>query len=108
MERAHRGAVWQHAPRALRRMFTFRELARISQIVLDEDLIFETDSLVDRLKILVEGDAINSGVAVSLETPEDDDIIAPYKRSKQIYFESRDQLVQALTTVTNVLIRAVV
>lgn len=108
MERAHRSIVVRQAPRALRRTFTFRELARISEVVSDDDLVFETESLVDRLKILVEAAAMNRGIAVPLETPEDDDIIDPYKRSKQTYLESRDQLVGALTSVAQYLNRAAV
>ena len=106
MERAHRSIVVQQAPRALRRTFTFRELARISEVVPDEDLMFDSDSLVDRLKILVEAAAINRGIAVPLETPEEDDIIDPYKRSKQTYFESRDQVVETLTAVAHYLNKA--
>ena len=106
MERAHRSNVVQQVPRALRRTFTFRELARVSQVVPDEDLVFESDSLVDRLKVLVEAAAINRGIAVPLETPEDDDIVDPYKRSKQTYLESRDQLVEAMTAVAHYLNRA--
>ena len=106
MERAHRSIVVQQAPRSLRRTFTFRELARISEVVPDEDLAFDSDRLVDRLKVLVEAASINRGIAVPLETPEEDDIVDPYKRSKQIYLESRDQIVGTLTTVAHYLNRA--
>lgn len=97
MERQHRSAVVQLAPRVLRRAFTLQELARIAEFVSEEDLLFDDDEhLVDRLKKLVEAAAMNRGIAVPFERPENDDVVDPYKRSKQTYLQARDQVATAL------------
>lgn len=97
MERQHRSEVVQLAPRALRRTFTLQELARIAEVVPDEDLLFDNDeNLVDRLKKLIEAAAMNRGIAVPFERPEDDDVVDPYKRSRQTYLQARDQVAAAL------------
>lgn len=107
MERQHRSEVVKLSPRALRRTFTLRELARISDLVPDEDLAFMGDAdLIDNMRALVEVAAVNRGLAVSFENPEDDDVVDPYRRSKQTYHESRDQVVAALGKVINYLNRA--
>lgn len=109
MDRQHRSETVRLAPRALRRTFTLRELARIAELVPDEDLAFSTaEGLVERLKILVEAAAVNRGLAVPFESPEDDDVVDPYKRSNQTYRNSRDQVVLALGQVVNFLNRAAV
>lgn len=109
MEREHRSEAVKLSPRALRRTFTFRELARIAAHVPDEDVNFEdSDDLVENLKILIEAAAINRGVSVPYERPEDDDIIDPYRRSNETYQESKNQIVTALGAVVNYLNRAAV
>ena len=109
MERQHRSAAVQLSPRALRRTFTLRELARIAELVPDEDLTFETEeNLVENLKVLVEAAAVNRGLALPFESPTDDDVVDPYRRSKQTYLESRDQIVTALGAVVSYLNRAAI
>ena len=107
MERQHRSEVVQLAPRALRRTFTLQELARIAEVVPDEDLLFDNDeNLVDRLKKLIEAAAMNRGIAVPFERPEDDDVVDPYKRSRQTYLQARDQVAAALGKIVAYLNRA--
>lgn len=107
MAREHRSEVVKLSPRALRRTFTFRELARIADLVPDEDLTFDANGgLVDNLKVLVEAAAVNRGVAVPFENPSDDDVVDPYRRSQQTYHESRDQVVKALGAVIGYMNRA--
>jgi protein-tyrosine phosphatase len=109
MEREHRSETVQLSPRALRRTFTLRELARIAELVSDEELSSEPDaSLVDKLKMAVEVAAVNRGLGVPFANPSDDDIIDPYRRSKETYRESRDQVVAALGKVVAYLNRAAV
>lgn len=97
MERDHRSEVVRLSPRALRRTFTLRELARIAEVVPDEDLAFEDDNgLLENLKVLVEAAAVNRGFALPFEDPRDEDVVDPYRRSEQKYHESRDQVVTAL------------
>ncbi|MDR7348004.1 protein-tyrosine phosphatase [Enteractinococcus fodinae] len=109
MERQHRSEAVKLSPRALRRTFTLRELARIAELVPDEDIAFsEAANLVENMKALVEAAAVNRGLAVSFEDPEDDDVVDPYRRSKQTYKESRDQVVSALGGIVTYLNRAAV
>jgi len=109
MERKHRSEAVKLSPRALRRTFTLRELARIAELVPNEDLTFkEGGDLVENLKMLVEAAAVNRGLAVPFESPEDDDVVDPYRRSKQTYHESRDQVVAALGKVISYLNKAAV
>lgn len=109
MEREHRSEVVRLSPRALRRTFTLRELARITELVPDEDIVFEdSGDLIQNLRVLVEAAAINRGLAVPFESPTDDDVVDPYRRSKATYHESRDQVVDALSTVANYLNRAAI
>src|SRR5699024_12797875 len=96
-------------PILMQKAFTLRELARITEAVADEDLIFEkSDDVVTRLRRTVEAAALNRGLALPAEHPEDDDVVDPYKRSQQTYLESRDQLVPALHKVTAYLKRAAI
>ena len=109
MEREHRSEAVRLSPRALRRTFTLRELARIAELVPDEDLVFDDgNNLVDNLRVLVEAAAVNRGLAVPFENPSDDDVFDPYRRSKQTYHESRDQVMAALGAVISYLNRAAV
>lgn len=109
MERDHRSEVVRLSPRALRRTFTLRELARIAEVVPDEDLAFEDDNgLLENLKVLVEAAAVNRGFALPFEDPRDEDVVDPYRRSEQKYHESRDQVVTALGAVIWYLNRAAV
>ena len=107
MERQHRSEAVKLSPRALRRTFTLRELARIAELVPDEDISLSEDAnLVKNMKALVEAAAVNRGLSASFEDPEDDDVVDPYRRSEQTYKESRDQVMIALGGVVNYLNRA--
>jgi protein-tyrosine phosphatase len=107
MERQHRSEAVKLSPRALRRTFTLRELARIADMVPEEDLAFEEETdLVDNMRALVEAAAVNRGLAIPYENPEDDDVVDPYRRSKQTYMDSKDQVVRALGRIVTYLNRA--
>lgn len=107
MERQHRSEAVKLSPRALRRTFTLREFARITEVVPDEDISFsERSNLVENMKAVVEAAAVNRGLVATLEDPEDDNVVDPYRRSQQTYMESRDQVMTALGAVVNYLNRA--
>ncbi|MDN6534431.1 MAG: low molecular weight phosphatase family protein [Yaniella sp.] len=109
MGREHRSEAVRFTPKVLRKAFTLRELARITEVVAGEDLIFEEkEDVVTRLRRTVEAAALNRGLALPAEHPEDDDVVDPYKRSQQTYLESRDQLVPAVHKVTAYLRRAAI
>lgn len=44
--------------------------------------------------------------AVPFESPTDDDVVDPYRRSKQTYDDSKDQVVAALGEIVTYLNRA--
>jgi len=107
MGREHRSEAVRFTPKVLRKAFTLRELARITEVVADDDMNFaEHDDAITRLRRTVEAAALNRGFAVPAEHPEDDDVVDPYRRSQQTYLESRDQLVTALQQVIAYLKRA--
>lgn len=109
MGREHRGAAVELSPRALRKAFTLRELARISQSVPEEDLRKdEARGPRNKLRAAVEAAALNRGVALPAEHPEDNDVVDPYRRSEETYLASRDQLVPAVQTVAAYLKKAIV
>lgn len=108
MAREHRSATVQFDPRATRKTFTVRELARVVGVIEDQDLNLDPDAdVVERLRTAVEAAAMNRGMAIPAETPDDDDVVDPYKRSQKTYELSRDQLVYALREATLFLRRAV-
>ena len=108
MARDHRSQVVQFDPRATRRAFTVRELARIVGEVRDEDLNLDpTASIPDRLRAAVQAATLNRGMALQPLTPDGDDVVDPYRRSQDVYEESRDQLVAALHDVTQYFRRAI-
>ena len=107
MERQHRSEAVKLSPRALRRTFTLREFARITEVVPNEDISFgESTDLVENMKVVVEAAAVNRGLVTTFEDPEDDNVVDPYRRSQQTYMESRDQVMTALGAVVNYLNRA--
>lgn len=108
MARDHRSQVVQFDPRATRRAFTVRELARIVGEVQDEDLNLDaTASVPDRLRAAVQAATLNRGMALPAATPDGDDVIDPYRLTQDVYEESRDQLVDALGSVTQYFRRAI-
>src|SRR5699024_107623 len=71
MGREYRSEAVRFTPKVLRKAFTLRELARITEVVADEDLIFEkSDDVVTRLRRTVEAAALNRGLALPAEHPE--------------------------------------
>lgn len=109
MGREHRGAAVEISPRALRKAFTLRELARISQSVPEEEL--HTNGVRGprgKLRKAVEAAALNRGIALPAKKPEDNDVIDPYRRSQEAYLASRDQMVPAVQTVAAYLKKAII
>ncbi|WP_343959352.1 low molecular weight phosphatase family protein [Yaniella flava] len=108
MGREHRSAAVELTPKALRKTFTLRELARIAEVVPDEDLLVEDSrGPTNRLRAAVEAAALNRGVALPPENPDDNDVLDPFRRSQETYLASRDQLVPAVDDVTKYLKRAI-
>ena len=108
MGREHRGAAVELTPKALRKTFTLRELARIAEVVPDEDLLVEDSrGPTNRLRAAVEAASLNRGVALPAENPEDNDVLDPFRRTQETYLASRAQLVPAVDAVAKYLKRAI-
>lgn len=106
MARKHRKAAVQLLPQANRRTFTLREFARLARGVSETDL----DALADiplsdtaaRFAAAVELAAMRRGMEMP-DSPDDDDVIDPYRQGQEVYEESAQQLVPAVETVLNFL-----
>lgn len=104
MGREHRSAAAQLTPKALRKAFTLREFARIAQVIPDAELEGVKDrNAQDRLREAVEIAATYRGLALPAAKPQDNDVIDPYRRSSEIYLQSRDELVAALDSAVKYL-----
>ena len=102
--RRHRADVVEHVPSAVRRTFTVRELARLAAAVDPADLDAAAGPEArpaERLAALVPL-ASRKRVHVPAEL---DDIVDPYRRSEAVYQESFDQLIAAVRTIAQVVLR---
>lgn len=98
--REHRHTAMQHAPRAMRRSFTVRELAHLVQDLDPAEL--PTDPH-ERLGAVAAQAAAHRGSVAGLD-PSDLDIVDPYGQPEEIYDRMRAQLVPALDQITRVLV----
>ncbi|WP_164996649.1 arsenate reductase/protein-tyrosine-phosphatase family protein [Actinomyces minihominis] len=96
MSRRHRRKLVQMDPQAVRRIFTLREFAHLAEYVTPEDVEALLDT--DVLSAAVEAVARMRGMVPPLESPDELDIVDPFKQSKDIYRASRDQLLPAAET----------
>jgi protein-tyrosine phosphatase len=95
--RDHRADVARLHPRALKRTFTFRELADILGRLPVEDLPQDEDPRA-RIVELARVAAAGRGVRAP-RTWTDFDIVDPYRRDDAVYATMRDQVVSALPAV---------
>lgn len=103
LSREHRRTIVELLPRGARHTFTLRELARLLTGLTGEDLAdiaaIDASDITGRLRELVDVAASRRGVAPPPESPDDDDVVDPYRQSDDVYRQSADQLVPAVTTV---------
>ena len=93
-------------PRANRYTFTLRELARLAESLatdLRPELIDVSESKPGQLRLLVPLVAGRRGLAEPAESPSDDDVIDPFRRSQEIYDQSEDEIVDAIRRIYRVL-----
>ena len=109
MAREHRRAVVQLVPQASRYTFTLREFARLAGEVSDGDFeelaLLSANDVTARLRAAVEFAASYRGLEPP-ESPEDDDIVDPYRGSDELYELSAGQLVPAVEATVSFLTRA--
>jgi protein-tyrosine phosphatase len=110
MAREHRRAVVEFEPRAARRTFTIREFARIAAEMTDEDLsdvaAIPSKDVSARLAAAVALIASMRGMVDRPASPEDDDVIDPYRRTADVYDQSARELRPAVDAVVRFLERA--
>lgn len=105
MSREHRRAIVEMVPRAIRYTFTIREFARLvdgfTDVELDEAAELPLDDVVGRFSTLVGFAASQRGAVGPPDSPDDDDVVDPYRRSDEVYAESARQLVPAVESVVS-------
>lgn len=106
MAREHRTGAVELAPRLLRQTFTIREFARLSGDLSDDAIAAAADAAgtAPRARLAAVTALITQQRgAVPPVPPQDDDVIDPYRRSRETYEESAAQLVPAVREVARVL-----
>jgi protein-tyrosine phosphatase len=110
MSREHRRALVELTPAATRKTFTIRELAHIAAGISDDELRTEvagsTDA-VEALRAAVDLASALRGVVEPVASPDDLDVIDPYRQSAAVYEQSATQLAPAADAVALFLARAV-
>lgn len=110
MSREHRRALVELTPAATRKTFTIRELAHIAAGIGDDELRAEvagsTDA-VEALRAAVDLASALRGVVEPVASPDDLDVIDPYRQSAAVYEQSATQLAPAADAVALFLARAV-
>ncbi|KJL47560.1 Low molecular weight protein-tyrosine-phosphatase etp [Microbacterium hydrocarbonoxydans] len=105
MSREHRTAAVELSPRHLRHTFTVREFARLASSLSDEEIRRAADAAGstprERLAAAV---AVVSGQRglTAPAAPQDDDVVDPYRREREVYVESAEQLAPAVDATARV------
>lgn len=106
MSREHRTSAVELAPRLLRRTFTIREFARLAGAITDEEITRAADAAGTRPRARLAAVTALVTQQRGLAPPaplEDDDVIDPYRRSREAYERSAGQLIPAVDEVARVL-----
>lgn len=104
MAREHRSHVVKMMPNRLRRTFTIREFARLASTLPTDEARAAADAAgdppQDRLAAVLRSVVDQRGLTPS--TADDDDVIDPYRRSRETYARSASQLVPTLDEVERI------
>lgn len=92
--RDHRAAVVRTSPRAMKRVFTVRELAAIVEALPDEELP-TADDPAERLRELADLATRHRGRRRPARA-DDHDVVDPYRRADEVYATMRDQVEAAM------------
>lgn len=93
LTRDHRSKVVEMSPAMLRRTFTLREFARLASSLDLEDSLNGPDRWRAGLPYAVRARSMHP------MSPQDDDVIDPYRRSDSDYQQMRCELAEALQTI---------
>lgn len=107
--RAHRRFVVEDAPSVVRRTFTLREFGRLAALAAAEPPVAAVTgggarTARERFDALI---GSLSTRRAEVATPDDDDVIDPYRNSAEVYLASGEQLAEALTPIVALLRRNV-
>ncbi|WP_435743090.1 low molecular weight phosphatase family protein [Microbacterium sp. PMB16] len=104
MAREHRSHVVKMMPSRLRRTFTVREFARLASTLTTDAARAAADgageSSQDRFAAVLRAVAEQRGLTPA--TADEDDVVDPYRRSRETYARSAGQLVPALDEVERI------
>ncbi|MCT1477809.1 low molecular weight phosphatase family protein [Microbacterium sp. p3-SID336] len=104
MAREHRSHAVKMMPSILRRTFTVREFARLAATLSDADARAAAEaagsSPAERFAAVLR--ALNDQRGLTAAPPEDDDVVDPYRRSRDTYALSASQLTPALAEVERI------
>jgi protein-tyrosine phosphatase len=95
MTRAQRGLVVELRPAAVRRAFTLREFARLLSLV--DPAALPAESPAERLRAAIPLAAAGRGT--QRMSPEEDDVIDPFRLSKAVYAASFAQITSAVEAI---------
>jgi protein-tyrosine phosphatase len=95
MTRAQRGLVVDLLPAAVRRAFTLREFARLLSLV--DPAALPAESPAERLRAAIPLAAAGRGT--QRMSPEEDDVIDPFRLSKAVYAASFAQITSAVEAI---------
>jgi len=95
MTRAQRGLVVELWPAAVRRTFTLREFARLLDRV--DVSVLRASSPADRLQAAIPLVAAERGRVHT--SPDDDDVIDPFRLSNEVYAQSLAQITSAVDVI---------
>jgi protein-tyrosine phosphatase len=102
LTRDHRSDIVRTHPRANRYTFTLREFARvIESYVRDSDAkpLIKSLSLPETLRSAIPLLAAQRGYTDAPASPEDDDVIDPYRRSQEIYDRAGTEISDAIDRI---------
>lgn len=107
LDRSHRRQVVEMQPGLMSRAFTLRELARLVEGVSDDTLLeiarrSGDASAGSRVAEMLTFAATRRGLVEPPASPEDDDVVDPYRRSMTTYERSTSQILSALPAVERV------
>jgi protein-tyrosine phosphatase len=102
LTRAQRSLVVELWPAAVRRTFTLREFARLASRVDPSALPAGTPA--ERLRAAIPLAAAERGR--ELTSPDQDDVIDPFRLSKDVYADSFAQITSAVDVIIGVLMRS--
>lgn len=104
--REHRAAVASLVPRAARASYTIKEFARIADFLEQDPESADALSDATTPAALVELVSMSRGFASPPITPDDDDIVDPYRRSAELYENSGRAIDAAVAAIVRTLSRA--